>query len=162
MNVKRMRSRSRWFPLALGVLAAAAATALLLAQRGAGEALTREALENARRNWRERGPANYSLAVRVSGVQQGEHAILVEGGEVREMTTGGAPVREGARRYWSVDGMFEFLDEELRRAERAPEGEVVLQAAFDEELGYPKSFLRHVIGQTRGIEWDVYSFEPKR
>lgn len=166
MNVENSEStdsrRSTWIPLALGLLAAAAVTALLLAQRSGNQELTREALEQARSRWREQGPKNYSLGVRVSGIQQGDHRIVVVGREVTEMTTGGAPVRESARHFWSVDGMFEFLDEELRQAERATGSDIILQAAFDEDLGYPRRFLRHVVGQTRDIEWGVYSFEPSR
>ena len=157
-----MRTRSRWIPLGLGLVAAAAATALLLAQRGSGETLTRQSLERARNTWRDRGPGDYALGVRVRGVQEGDHHIVVANGQVKKMTTGGAPVREGAQRYWSVEGMFEFLDEELRRAERDTTPEIILQVEFDADLGYPRRFLRHVTGQVRDIGWEIYSFEPSR
>jgi hypothetical protein len=162
LNTRKPLSGSKWIPLGLGLLAAGAATAILIAQRGSSEVLNREALDAARRLWQERGPKSYSLSVRVSGLQEGDHHIVVENGIVKSMTTGGAPVRESARDHWSVDGMFQFLDEELRRSERANTAEVILQAEFDSESGYPRRFLRHFVGQTRGIEWEVYSFEPSR
>ena len=39
--------------------------------------------------------------------------------------------------------------------------EVVLRVVYDERLGYPKQFLRHVAGQKNSIEWEVRSFNER-
>ena len=84
------------------------------------------------------------------------------------MTTGGAPAPKHVWEYWDVNGMFQFLTTELDNAERprAAYGvddadDVVLRVAFDEQFGYPRRFLRHVMGRSAGIEWRVTAFETK-
>ena len=154
--------------LIVGVLGlAAGALTLLLIFREEGDPLTREALDAARKTWRDKGPSDYKMDIHVEGRQSGEHHVEVRGGRVVKMTTGGAPASEHVWEFWSVDGMFEFLTMELNNASRAKatygaddDGEVVLAAAFDDEYGYPRRFFRHVMGKQVGIEWEDSSFQP--
>jgi len=151
-------SRRTWFVL---LFCAGALVAAVLMFRGEGETLTREMLETARARWNEHGLRDYDMEVAVTGVQVGHHAISVRGGRVVAMTTGAEPVAQSAWAYWSVDGMFRFLSDELSNAEnpqRAFGGdEVVLSAVFDEQRGYPRRFLRHVMGRRAGVEWTITS-----
>lgn len=156
------RGKGLWLALLIAVVATA--VTLFLWYRRPGEPLTDELLAAARARWQEHGPRSYDLEVSVSGAQEGEHRIEVRAGRVTKMTTGGAPVREGAWKYWSVEGMFRFLEGELDNRERAAEvfgtTDVELRVVFDPTYGYPERFLRHVMGQSRSVEWNVRSFRP--
>jgi len=158
--------RRKWILVLLG-LAAGTAT-LLFFLKEEGDPLTREALDKARRVWAEHDIRDYDMTVTVTGRQSGDHKIEVRGGSVATMTTGGAPTPEHVWKYWDVTGMFVFLKTELGNAERprAAYGvkdadDVVLLVSFDEEYGYPRRFLRHVLGRNTGIEWKVTAFDPK-
>jgi hypothetical protein len=64
--------------------------------------------------------------------------------------------------------MHDFLARELENREHPdrahdvsdPEA-VTLLARFDPKTGVPVRFLRHIRGQTAGIEWAVTSFEKR-
>ncbi len=150
----------------IGLLAAATVPLVhVLTRPSTGEPLTQDRLAEARACWAERGPRSYALDVDVRGAR---HHIEVRDGAVVTMTTDGNAVSEGAREYWSIDGMFRFLSEELSNLQR-PEAaygvsdpdDVVLRAEFDSKYGYPARFLRHVLGQDRSVEWQVLSFEAR-
>ena len=156
----------KWFLVLLGLVAGAATLLFLL--RKEGDPLTREALDKAREVWAKHGIEDYDMSVTVTGRQSGEHRIEVRGGKVAKMTTGGAPAPKHVWEYWDVNGMFQFLKTELGNAERprAAYGvddadDVILRVAFDEQFGYPRRFLRHVLGRDAGSEWRITAFEPK-
>ncbi|MHC4973957.1 MAG: DUF6174 domain-containing protein [Planctomycetota bacterium] len=161
--MRRPRGKGLWLALLIAVVATA--VTLGLWYRQPGEPLTAELLAEARARWQERGPRAYDLEVSVSGAQQGEHRMEVRDGRVTKMTTGGAPVRQGAWEYWSVEGMFRFLESELANRERAGEvfgtSDVELRVEFDGTYGYPAHFLRHVMGRPKSVEWNVRAFHPK-
>jgi len=150
----------------IGLLAVATVPLVyVLTRPSTGEPLTEERLAEARARWAERGPRSYALDVDVRGAS---HHIEVRDRVVVTMTTDGSPVRADAREYWSIDGMFRFLSEELSNLQRveaaygvSDPGDVVLRAAFDARYGYPARFLRHVLGQDRSVEWQVGSFEAR-
>jgi hypothetical protein len=147
----------------IGLLAVATVPVVYVITRpSTGEPLTPEGLAEARARWKERGPKSYVLDVDVRGAR---HHIEARDGVVVTMTTDGNPVRADAREYWSVDGMFRFLSEEIANLQRVEAAygvsdpdDVVLRAAFDAQYGYPARFLRHVLGQDRSVEWQVVSF----
>lgn len=133
-----------------------------------GRPLTRERLREARRRWREKDLKDYDLEIRVGGSQRAFHRIQVRGGKVVRMTTGGADVGSRPGRYWTVEGLFGFLETELEHAgkpERAygvkDPSQVVLRAEFDPEWGFPRRFLRHVMGRSLEARWEVISFSPR-
>ena len=157
-----MSKRIFWLSVAAILVIAAV---LVIALRPPGEPLTLEKLKAAEKIWRAHKLMNYDMEVEVSGAQQGVHAIRVRGGKVVEMTTGGAKVSSNVWKYWTVQGMFGFLAEELenritpRRAFGVDDpSQVVLRVHFDTELGYPRRFLRHVRGGGAEILWVVRTF----
>jgi Family of unknown function (DUF6174) len=155
--------RWRWIAtgLALGVLAA-----LFYSLHEPGASLTREGLAAARVRWESQAPASYKLEVTTGGATGSRQSIVVRNGRVVSMTAAGAEAARSAWQYWSVDGLFGFLDTELTNAEHPHQaygvgsGEVVLRVRFDQRLGYPEYFLRHVMGKKLSIEWHVTGFEP--
>ncbi|MEZ5332459.1 MAG: DUF6174 domain-containing protein [Thermoanaerobaculia bacterium] len=159
-----MTRRTLWIvsALAVGLLAG-----WWVAGRSSGSDLTREDLEAARQLWESAGPASYTLVIETRGATGKRSIVEVRDGEVISMETGGKPASRSAWAYWTVDGLFDFLDTELRNAAAAEQtygaspDQVVLQARFDDRLGYPRRFLRHVLGTRNGVEWVVESLTPR-
>jgi hypothetical protein len=166
MASRRLFSRRAWIAAAAAlVLALAVLAALLLRPRM--EPLTVERLNAAKQRWQARRPADYDMQIVVSGIQKGVHAIKVRDGDVVDMTTGGAEVPKHVWPRWTVEGLFDFLETELENARDpantygvADPNQVVLQADFDEPTGYPRRFLRHVMGRQASVEWEVTEFRP--
>ena len=161
---KSTPSRLPWL-LGAFLLGAAATVGVLILLKP-GEPLTEKTLRTAGERWRSRGLENYDLEVEVRGVQKGRHSIQVRGGRVVHMTTGGADAPAHVRKFWTVQGMFDFLAEELRHAAQPEKvygvsdpSQIVLRAEFDSDLGFPRRFIRHVMGRSVGIEWEVRSFQ---
>lgn len=134
-----------------------------VAGRAGGSELVVDDLREARELWRRRGPTSYTLVIETRGAAGSRSVVEVRDGEVVSMQTGERPASRTAWPYWSVEGLFDFLDSELRNAAAArqtygaePE-QVVLKASFDDELGYPRRFLRHVLGSRNSVEWEVES-----
>ncbi len=148
-------------PILVGGLAA-----LLVGGPRAGDPLTEQALAAAEERWRLGDPGAYEFEVEVAGSQKALHRIRVRDRAVLEMTTGGSPVAPDVWRYWSIEGMFAFLREELRNLGRTRDSygvekptDVVLRASFDPERGYPLRFYRHVMGRSLDIRWEVRRFQ---
>jgi len=134
-----------------------------VAGRAQGGDLVGDDLREARDLWRRRGPDSYTLVIETRGAAGSRSVVEVRDGEVVSMQTGERPATRSAWSYWSVEGLFDFLESELRNAAAArqtygaePE-RVVLKASFDRELGYPRRFLRHVLGTRNSVEWEVES-----
>jgi hypothetical protein len=134
-----------------------------VAGRAGGGDLTRPALEQAHERWRREGPLSYVLVIETRGEAGKRHVVEVRDGRVVGMESGGRPAARTAWSYWSVDGLFGFLETELANADAARQTygvaseQVVLKAHFDGRLGYPSRFLRHVLGTANSIEWEVES-----
>lgn len=140
----------------------------LLLARKPGATLTAQDLAAARARWEEQGPASYALEIEMKGAVNDTRRIEVHDGEVAAMTSGGAPVPRSAWSYWTVEGLFGFLEDELNNAARPRETygvddphQVVLRADFDRRWGYPAFFLRHVLGKGQSTEWTVTRFEAR-
>jgi hypothetical protein len=138
------------------------ALGLVLLRSDASPELTPQALDAARRRWQERGPASYELTLQMSGALNDRRRVEVADGVVVAMEIDGRPAAESAWRYASVDGLLEFLEQELRNAQDPPPslgvtgpGQVVLRAEFDRELGYPRRFLRHLLGRQQSTSWEI-------
>ncbi|MCZ6507110.1 MAG: DUF6174 domain-containing protein [Acidobacteria bacterium] len=155
------RPRMLWIVLglAVGILLGA------LVVRRPAQPLTAERLAEAREKWRSAAVTDYSLEIRTEGSAGALHEVEVRRGEVTAMTIGGAPASKSAWQYWSVDGLFGFLETELanavdaRRTYGVEPDSVVLRARFDRDHGAPELFLRHVMGTRQSIEWEITRFE---
>ena len=155
---RKAGTRAAWF-LGGTVLSIAV---VFVALRNPDEPLTPDALRAAKAQWKASGPKSYTLEVDVGGDL---HLIRVRDGEVVDMTIGGADAPGDARAYWSVEGMFGFLQAELENASDpqrtygvSDPSRVILRATFDAELGFPRRFFRHVLGHGAGIQWEVRRF----
>lgn len=163
---RSIRLRATWIVLGLGI---GAVVGWVAVSGRPARALTAERLAEGQRAWRQHGPSDYTLELEMGGTIHDRRVIEVRDGRVVHMTTSGAEVPPAAWQYWTVEGMFDFLAQELSNAAR-PErtygvsdpAAVVLRARFDPELGYPVYFLRHVMGQRLSTEWRVVDFRSER
>lgn len=156
----------------LGSVAALVGLLLLIALLGRDPLprLTRESLDAAVARWQTAGPANYDVDLMLSGAQTGNLHIEVRDGEVTAMTRDGrATVERRTWDFWSVPNQMAMMEEDLSAAESDPQrafgvadrGQVVLQAEFDPQLGYPRRYRRQVLGTSNTIEWRVTQFAPR-
>jgi hypothetical protein len=153
-------------------LAMAAVLASLLAGCGSSRELTERSLREARQVWTRAGLRDYDLEWRSSGLRSGRYRVAVRGGrveEVRSVLPDGRVIlaRPGDPSFYSVDGLFQTLEEELEqaRSERPfgqPSGSTaVLRFDPDPKLGYPRSYRRDVVGAPKGLAIDVIRLEPR-
>ncbi len=139
---------------------------LLVMRSGAAPELQAEDLAAARALWSQHGPADYEITLQMGGDLTDQRHIVVRDHQVVGMTINDQTATEGSWIFWSVDGMFTFLEVEIRNKENPIPGmgvsdprQIVLRAQFDPQLGYPSYFLRHLLGRQQGTEWKVVAFE---
>jgi hypothetical protein len=151
-----------WWPglLVLGLGASAACAR--------GEPLSEATLSAAKARWAARGLADYDVHLEIEGdlVQEGEFEVEVRGRQVRVVRRNGAAV-ETHDAFYSVDGMFGFLGEELEMAKEpvrywsAPaDARIFQRARFDEDSGRLRRYVRAVSGTKHNIVITVDQVTP--
>lgn len=153
----------RW--IIVGLLTAALITVIWV-RGGSHERLGLERLEVAEQRWREHGPRSYTMELVVNSARTVVHRIEVHEGQVVSMTTDGAEVPRRVWSQWTVEGLFDFLGQELSNATNSQRvygisnpSHVVIRASFDPATGYPHHFTRFVVGRKTSIQWEVQRFE---
>lgn len=155
--------------LAMAVaLAGGLLVGLLVLRSSAPPALSAESLAAARARWEAEGPASYTLELQMAGSLEDRRLIEVRDDRVVAMRIGERDASPESWEYWSVDGLFDFLEQELANAANPPAelgvtdpSQIVLRARFDRRWGIPTHFLRHLLGRQQSIEWMVVRFEPR-
>ena len=124
--------------------------------------------EGAMERWEANGPADYEMTVEVSGRQSGTIQVVVKRGEPVSVRREGKPVAEHTWQYWTVEGLFEIIRTDLEgldQRERAfgteDISQLVQQAEFHAELGYPRRYRRAVLTTGDAIEWEVTEFNSE-
>ena len=129
-------------------------------------ALTAEALREARERWRQAGPADYDVEIRVQGPQPGTYRVQVRGGQATSAFRNDRPLAQ-QRTFgtWSVPGMFNTIARDVEQVERRASGnadrftpDLTLRASFDPKYGYPRRYVRMEAGSTLDVSWEVTSF----
>lgn len=135
--------------------------------RGRMAPLLSQDLKTAENRWRQSGPANYEIEVKLDGRRPGVFRVVVENGEPAQVTLDGIAPRRHAWNVWTVPGQFDTLWQELANAESpekgfgAPPGATVVQRVeFDPVWGFPRRYWRSVLGTALDISWEVTHFEP--
>ena len=160
---------------ALGVAAAAACTVLIwiVFLRPQQQHITRDALEAARQRWQAARIDNYDLEVQVSGRQPAVYSVQVRGGDVRQATHNGNPIRgQRSQTTWSVPGMFGTIAIDVQTVERFQSGraertaqQLLLLGWFDPQNGLPRKYHRIEKvkrGSNRDVTWEVTKFDVVR
>jgi hypothetical protein len=166
---RKSRLQSIVLGIALGSLAAIAMTLVVwrLMQPAVAPTLTQADLDAAVRRWQASGPKNYRMDVEVAGKRSGQVHIEVHDGEPTAMTRDGRTPPSRVWHYWTVEGLFDDLEQELSAARdparsygAAPDAHVIQRVQFDERLGYPVEYQRDVLGVDQAMGWRVTKFEP--
>jgi len=129
--------------------------------------LTAENLEQAQRLWQARGPRSYDLDLAIGGIRAGTVHVEVRQGQVTAMSRDGhSPSQRRTWDAWTVPGQFDTLETELadmahpERGFAAPPGaQVVERVRFDPELGFPRRYVRWVLGTNLEVEWSTTRFQ---
>lgn len=130
--------------------------------------LARPEYEAAVARWRARNVVDYDLHMVFSGNQTGDYDVEVRGGEVTRLVRNGRPLenRGSSWRSWTVPGMFEILEIDLGRIDRAADADPTAQyrvsVEFDVEWGFPRRYRQIQLGGNGGSsEWQITEFSPK-
>ncbi len=156
----RLRPLTRVLAL-IGILAVYAASAGC----SGGQNVTAENLEAARRLWTEAGIRDYDLEY-TSGPNNDHYLTTVHDGEVKKVE-GIQPgsrrieLHPGDPRFYSVDGLFLTIANELAQLKRAtpfeqpPGTKIVMKFKTDPKLGYPEWYRRDIMGRSQNARIDV-------
>jgi hypothetical protein len=157
------RRRQRWigFFVVLSVLAAIAIVVPIVYNLSIQ--LRPEQLAEARRLWRENGPADYDLAYLVQtsgadGEEQTQYQVKVRGGRTVYVEVNGEMVAaertaKVAERY-GVPELFDEIEAGLQR-DAASGRRNFATAQFDPKDGHPFHYVHRVAGTKERVEWNV-------
>jgi Family of unknown function (DUF6174) len=124
-------------------------------------------LEAAESRWKQRGPTNYNMDLEGSFDIKGHMHVEVRNREVTAMSLDGRPSASRLWHLWSVSGLFEFIEADVKRNVEAANHEggalpepVLQQAEFDRELGLPRGYQRTEVSTGQSGGWRIVKFEP--
>jgi hypothetical protein len=150
--------------IALGIIGGLVVFALTTVRRPP-PAMSAADFEAAVARWRAQRPESYTMTLDVSGNLQGTMHIVVKKSTPTMVERNGAAIAGHSWSYWTVDGLFAIIRtdlENLDQPERAfgvkDVSQLVQQAEFDPELGYPRRYRRAVRSTGDAIEWDIVEF----
>jgi hypothetical protein len=123
-------------------------------------------LKAAEKRWHERGPTGYNMDLEGSFGSKGHTHIEVRNGEVTSMSLDGRASPPRLWNQWSVNGLFDFIEADLRRNTEAAHREggqlpepVLQQAQFDPDLGLPRAYERTELDSGQSGGWRIVKFE---
>jgi hypothetical protein len=170
INIAQPSRRLRRVAITIAFMAAGAVAGLIVfaltGVRQPPPPMTRADFEAAVDRWQNRRPANYSMTIELTGRQSGTMLITVKDGKPIAVERNGVPTPQRTWEYWTVDGLFEIVREDLDgldQPERAfgvkDTSQLVQQGEFDRELGYPRRYRRAVLTTGDAIEWEIVRFD---
>ncbi len=149
----------------LGVLTACFGTGC-----SGGENVTAEKIVAARQIWSKAGIRDYDLEY-TTAPAHGHFFVTVRDGAVKKVEGIGpqgerTELRIAAPRYYSVDGIFTTIADELAQLKQdrpfdEPKGTtIVMKFKPNPELGYPEWYRRDVMGASRSARIDIVRVSP--
>ena len=149
----------------LGVLTACSAAGC-----SGGENVTSEKIAAARQLWSKAGIRDYDLEY-TTAPASGHFLVTVRDGAVKKVEGIGpqgerTELRIAAPRYYSVDGIFTTIADELAQLTQAqpfdqPKGTtIVMKFKPNPELGYPEWYRRDIMGTSRSARIDIVRVTP--
>jgi hypothetical protein len=136
----------------------------------AGQDVTTDRIDSARELWAKAAIRDYELEY-TTAPANGHFLVTVRAGEVKKVEAiqpDGARVElhPGAPRYYSVDGLFVTIADELAQLEKPnpfeqPKGtQILMKFKTNPELGYPEWYRRDIMGATQSARIDVIKLTP--
>jgi hypothetical protein len=166
---RRLRLSSIVLGAVVGTLVAGliAVVLLIILVRDSTPLLTQAEFDAAESRWEQHGPKSYNLDVVIGGKRAGKVHVEVRNGEVTQMLRDGVqPKQKRTWGVWTVPGQFDMIGLELESAQdpvagfQAPAGSQVIQrAVFDRQYGYPRRYLRDVLGTDIEVSWETIHFQ---
>jgi hypothetical protein len=137
----------------------------------AGQVVTPEAIDQAKRLWSLGGIRDYELDWSTTGPNNAHYVVTVQAGEVRKVDAVQPDGRRielhpGSPRFFGVDGLFLTISDELAQLKtERPFGQpmgtkVVMRFSPDAKLGYPHWYRRDVLGTSQAVTIDVNKLVP--
>jgi hypothetical protein len=165
---RRSRLRTVMLGVAIGSIIGLVGTIGLIVflNRGQLPIMRPTDLEAAESRWKQRGPTSYNIDLEGSFDIKGHMHIEVRNREVTAMSLDGRPSPPRLWRLWSVSGLFEFIEADVKRNAEAANHEggalpepVLQQAEFDPELGLPRGYQRTELSTRQSGGWRIVKFE---
>jgi hypothetical protein len=136
-----------------------------------GQPVTDENISAARQVWAKAGIRDYDLEY-TTAPASGHFLVTVRDGVVKKVEGVGpggerSELRLAAPRYYSVDGIFTTIADELAQLKQPrpfeqPEGTtIVMKFKPNPELGYPEWYHRDIMGTSRNARIDILRLTPK-
>jgi len=124
-----------------------------------GSPLDSQQIDTARDRWRAVQLSNYDLRMSIDGdrIQKGSFEITVLARRVQKVVRNGEtiPSRDA---FYTVDGMFDFLGDELQMAQNpqrywqvGKDASIHQRVTFDDKLGFVRQYIRAVRGTQHNI-----------
>ena len=138
------------------VLAVLSAVAIALNWTfNARQQLTAERLATARARWKEKGPHDYDMAWNklVTAPEQIEAAV--RGGKVVKATLDGRELEPRLYHYYSMEGLFDFIEQFLEKDARPNSPRSFTVANFDPADGHITRYVRSVSATRERVEITV-------
>jgi Family of unknown function (DUF6174) len=163
LQEQRLRlSRRLWVSFLAACLAAGGCSG--------GQDVTADGIKAARQLWSKAGIRDYELEY-TTAPANGHFVVTVRDSEVKKIEAiqpGGARVElhPGAPRYYSVDGLFVTIADELAQLEKPnpfeqPKGtRILMKFKTNPELGYPEWYHRDIMGASQSARIDVIKLTP--
>lgn len=124
--------------------------------------LTPQALDAARKHWRESGIRAYAARFRMNA---GLYEVRCRDGIVEELTVDGRITNAAEVRSYSVEGLFDLLELEIVNLNdtKGPFGpnapNLMARVRFNAEFGYPERYIRSGSGMGRGASIEMLEFK---
>lgn len=171
--IARARALVRAIPTPVKLLVVCAAplvslgVIMMLPTQGVPD-VTSTILAEAQAKWKANRPDKYAMVItfdpRTGYSSEAEITVRVEGEEAVSGTKNGRTMDGGERVAWSVDALFEQLDEEVKfrdlAAEQAGSSEppIFVRAEFDETMGFPRFMEREQRGRPKNYGVSITGF----
>ena len=135
-----------------------------------GQDVSADGIKAARELWSKAGIRDYELEY-TTAPANGHFLVTVHDGEVKKVESiqpGGTRVEmhPGAPRYYSVNGLFVTIADELAQLEKPnpfeqPKGtRILMKFKTNPELGYPEWYRRDIMGASQSARIDVIKLTP--
>lgn len=156
------KKNRRWLWYFVVVFALAIAATVILAVFNWQQQLRPEQLEAARKQWKEKGPRDYTMiyTIRRAGDDVTDRfEVKVRGGSAVKATHNGQPIPEDRLGYYRMERLFDYIERFMEMDAKKDAKRSYVRAIFDEpKTGGLRWYVRSVMGTRERAEITVEGF----